>query len=85
MMENATLFHEYNLCNDNLTVKTVDGSHSRVAGAGPIPISRELTLNGVLHVPSLDCNLLSVSKYTRNHNCIAKFSLYVCEFLDLGS
>lgn len=45
----------------------------------------ESTLNLVLLVPNLNCNLPSISKLTRELNCVTKFSQNSCEFQDLDS
>lgn len=37
----------------------------------------------MFHVPNLSCNLLSISKLTKDLNCMAKFSPSNCEFQDL--
>ena len=42
-------------------------------------------LQSVLHVPNLDYNLLSISKLTKDLNCITKFSSHLCEFQALNS
>ena len=70
MMGDTTLFHNCSLSRDNFTVKITDGSLSKVAGTGSITISEDLTLNSILHVPNLDCNLLSVRKFTQEHNYV---------------
>lgn len=57
MTEDALLFHNYKPLQENLTVKVADESFSKVAGTGSIIVSKDLTLNSVLHVPNLDCNL----------------------------
>ena len=73
MAEDPNRFHNYNPCYDNLNVRIADGSLSKVAGTGSVVISETLTLNSVLLVPKLDCNLLSISKLTQELNCIFKF------------
>ena len=85
MTRDATIFHEYNQCNENYTVQIADGSLSKVEGTSLIRILKDLTLNFVLHVPNLDCNLLSISKLTRDLNCVAKFFPNLCVFQDLDS
>ncbi|RVW49546.1 Retrovirus-related Pol polyprotein from transposon TNT 1-94 [Vitis vinifera] len=72
-------------CPNNLTVRIADGSLSKVAGTGSVVLSRDLTLNSVLLVPNLDCNLLSISKLTKEKRCITNFSSTHCEFQDLDS
>lgn len=63
---------KFNPCYENWIVRITDGSLSRAVGTGSIVLSKDLTLNCVLLVPNLDCNLLSVSKITRDLNCVAK-------------
>ncbi|RVX15883.1 Retrovirus-related Pol polyprotein from transposon TNT 1-94 [Vitis vinifera] len=85
MTGDATIFYTYSSCPNNLTVRIADGSLSKVAGTGSIVLSRDLTLNSVLLVPNLDCNLLSISKLTKEKRCITNFSSTHCEFQDLDS
>ena len=63
----------------------MDGSNSKVAGTGSIQLTSELLLTSVLHVPDLDCNLLSISKLTKDLNCVTKFYSNMCVFQDLDS
>ena len=44
-----------------------------VEGVGTISISPSLSIFDVLFVPTLNCNLLSVSKLTKSHSCVALF------------
>ncbi|RVW29262.1 Retrovirus-related Pol polyprotein from transposon TNT 1-94, partial [Vitis vinifera] len=85
MKGDATIFDTYSSCPNNLTVRIADGSLSKVAGTGSVVLSRDLTLNSVLLVPNLDCNLLSISKLTKEKRCITNFSSTHCEFQDLDS
>ena len=85
MTGNRALFHEYTLSRDNFRLRIVDGTLSQVAGTGSIKIMKDLLLNSVLHVPNLDCNLLSISKFTRDFHCVTKFFPNLCEFQDLHS
>ena len=48
-------------------------------------ISDKLTLNLVLLVPNLTCNLLSISKLTKDLKCVTKFYSNYYEFQDLES
>lgn len=64
MTGDKSLFHHYNPCYDGLSVKIADGTLSKVAGTGSVTLSEDIELKSVLHVPNLDCNLLSVSKLT---------------------
>ena len=79
MIGDIKLLMEFDPCYENWTTKLVNGSLSRVVVIGSIVISKDLSLC-VLLVPSLDCNLLSISKLTHDQNCVAKFSKNLCEF-----
>ena len=80
MTRDASLFQHYSPCREGLTVKIANGSLSKVAGTGSIILSVDLTIQSVHHVPNLDCNLLLVSKLSRDLNCVAKFFSNLCEF-----
>ena len=81
----ATIFQNYTPCSKDYTVHIADGSLSKVVGTGFVPISKDLTLDSVLLVPNLDCNLLSISKLTQEKNCVTKFFPNHCVFQDLNS
>lgn len=54
-------------------------------GIGLLIISRDITLDLVLYVPNLDYILMSISKLTKDLNCITKFSPNLCKFQVLNS
>ncbi|KAI3465995.1 hypothetical protein Pfo_022658 [Paulownia fortunei] len=83
MSGSAKFFYSYIPCSGHKKVKIADGSLSSVVGKGSVQISKKLFLNSVLHVPNLSCNLVSISKLTRDLNCSAKFSSTHCVFQDL--
>ena len=56
-----------------------------MVGKGTVSILLNTTPHLVLHVPSLSCNLVSISKLTRELQCGVKFFLSYCEFQDLHS
>ena len=85
MTGTSQLFSSYKPVAGNFKVKIADGSYANVAGKGPIPLSSNLTLKDVLHVPTLSYNLLSISKFTKDHNCTAHFYSSGCVFQDLTS
>ena len=64
MNGDAIIFENYTPCFGDYTVHIADGSLSKVVGTGFVVISKDLTLDFVLLVPNLDCNLLSISKLT---------------------
>ena len=85
MTGGSNLFCSYVPCSNNTTVKIADGSLTLIAGIGNIRLSQSLILKFVFHVPALKCNLISVSKITRDNHCFAKFLPFSCEFQDLLS
>ena len=62
----SLLFTSYNPFIGNRKIKIDDGSFSIIAASGSIKISPSITLENVLHVPKLSCNLLSISQLTRD-------------------
>ena len=85
MTGSLKLFCSYNPCAGNKKIKIADGSLSVIAGIGSIVISPSLTLHKVLHVPNLSCNLLSISKLTRDLNCQVNFFPSYFDFQELTS
>ena len=79
------IFSSYTPSSENQRVKIVDGSLSVIAGIGKIVISTTITLTRVLHGPKLSYNLLSISKITKDLNCVVNFSQSTCVFQDLIS
>ena len=82
MTSHGNLFSLYTPSPENVKIKIADSNFSAVAGIGTIHITPNITLNSVLHVPKLACNLLSVSKITTHLNCLAQFSCHACLFQD---
>ena len=74
------LFHTYPPCSGHKKVHIADGSYSPIAGNGLINLSKTTSLKNVLHVPKITCNLLSVSKLSRDSNCLVIFSKSHCVF-----
>ncbi|RVW36181.1 hypothetical protein CK203_100355 [Vitis vinifera] len=74
----------YAPCPSSTKVKIADGSLSSVAGICSFKVSKDLTLNSVLHVPALKCNLLSISKLNHDNNRVANFRSSMRHFQDLS-
>ena len=70
---------DYKRCDRNIKVTMVDGTISYVEGKGSVYLN-DLCLQSVLYVPSLRCNLLSISKVIRDMNCKVIFSPTQCVF-----
>ena len=56
--------------------------HQWLEGKGQ-PMWQGLILESVLYVPDLKCNLLSMSKLTKDMSCLVTFFPSYCEFQDL--
>lgn len=81
----SNLFSTYFPCPGNEKIRIADGSFSRIAGKGFVKLSENIGLKSVLHVPKLACNLLSVSKLSKDSNCRSTFFDSHCEFQDRSS
>ena len=79
------LFSTYFPCSGHDKIRIADGSFSPIAGKGFIKLTEKINLNAVLHVPNLACNLLSVSKLSKDSNCRVTFFESHCEFQDQNS
>ncbi|XP_021746631.1 uncharacterized protein LOC110712474 [Chenopodium quinoa] len=49
---------------------------------GSVSLSDKITLTGVLYVPNLSCNLISVSQLNDDLNCTVQFNSYICAIQD---
>ncbi|KAL6322665.1 hypothetical protein AAG906_015351 [Vitis piasezkii] len=65
----SNMFDSYSPCPGNKKVRIADGNFSPIVGKGLIKISEGIYLKSILHVPKLTCNLLFVSKLSRDSNC----------------
>ena len=68
---------------DQHIVSTTDGTPSPVFGEGSISLTKNLNLDSVLIVPSLNHNLLSVAQITLALNCVVIFWPNLCVFKDI--
>ena len=62
-----------------------NGISSPIEGVGTISLSPSLLIFDVLFVPTLNCNILSVSKLTKSHSCVALFYPTHCFFQNIDS
>eukprot|EP00261_Vitis_vinifera_P031451 XP_019072694.1 PREDICTED: uncharacterized protein LOC109121825 isoform X1 [Vitis vinifera] len=85
MTNSSNMFESYSPCPGNKKVRITDGNFSPIARKGLIKISEGIDLKSVLHVPKLTCNLLSVSKLSRNSNCCVIFYESHCILQDQSS
>ncbi|RVW82959.1 Retrovirus-related Pol polyprotein from transposon RE2 [Vitis vinifera] len=85
MTGDAAILQSYKPSNGHSSVHIADGSKSKIVGTGSIKLTKDLYLDSVLHVPNLDCNLLSISKLARDLQCVTKFYPNSCVFQDLKS
>ena len=69
MTSEQNFFHSYKFNSNPGKVVVTDGSFTPIIGKGSILVTPRLTLDSVLHVLNLPCNLLSISKLTKSLNC----------------
>lgn len=84
MTSDSKLFSTYLPSAGNEKINTRNGSSSLIVGIGSITITKFMKLDSVRHVPYLACNLLSISKLTKQANCWAHFCFTHCIFQDLS-
>ncbi|KAI5342472.1 hypothetical protein L3X38_010347 [Prunus dulcis] len=60
-----------------------NGEQAEIHNIGSIKLTKDLSLDGVLHVPKFHVNLLSVRKLTRALCCIITFYLDFCAVQDM--
>ena len=65
------------------SVSTANGTSIPIIGEGPLSLTNTLNLDSVLVVPSLNYNLLSVSKITTALFCVVIFLPEYCAFKDI--
>ena len=81
----SNLFSSYSPCSSSEKICIVNGSFSPIVGKGLIKISKNIILKSILHVTKLACNLLSMSKLSKDVNCHVTFFESHCEFQDQSS
>lgn len=72
MSGNLDLFDEYSTYEGLDIVMVGNGDNLSIKHIGKVNLytsSGTVTLSNVLHVPSLQQNLLSISQFTTDHNC----------------
>lgn len=85
MTSEVKMFDSYLPLAGGRSIQTATGSSSPIVGTGTVYLSDKLHLDSVLHVPHLSCNLLSISKLTKQLNCSAHFFPSYCVLQDLSS
>ena len=83
MTNSLKVLSSYEPCDHGITISMANGTTSMARGKGTANVVG-LILESVLYVPDLKCNLLSMSKLTKDKSCLVKFFSY-CEFQDLSS
>jgi len=80
--------HKFNNFSPNCSKTAIinaNGISSPIEGVGTISLSPSLSIFDVLFVPTLNCNLLFVSKLTKSHYCDALFYPTHCFFQNIHS
>lgn len=85
MINLSNFFCTYSPCYGLDKIRIAYSTFSPIVGKCLIKLSKKLNLNSILHVPKLACNILSVSKITKDSNCRVIFCDSYCEFQDRTS
>ena len=64
-------------------ITTANCGTSHISGVGSVVLSNNLTLNSILVVPSLECNLFSVGQITHDLNCTVTLWPSFCVLQDI--
>ncbi|KAG6406521.1 hypothetical protein SASPL_134125 [Salvia splendens] len=81
----SMLLENQTSCGTEIPVKIPNGETVSVKSIGNANLPNGLKLNQVLNIHAFKCNLLSVSKLTRNLNCALTFFPDFCVMQDLPS
>ena len=84
MTHNPNQFKTYSPCPSNRKIVVADRTTTIVAGIGDVPVTSNLVLKNVLHVPQLSTNLVSIQNLTQDLSCCVIFNASFCEFQDEG-
>lgn len=55
-----------------------NGQHTAATKEGIVMLNENMKLTNVLYVPSLNCNLISVSRIVDESNCVIQFTKNLC-------
>ncbi|KAK4477898.1 hypothetical protein RD792_017163 [Penstemon davidsonii] len=73
MVKNSNILQTIHSSSQSI-ISTANGTTSPIIGEGSVVLSNTLKLDTVLVVPSLECNLLSVSQLTSSLNCTVELN-----------
>lgn len=65
------------------SMRLPNGNTTQILSSGSVQISPSCVLHRVLHVPEFNFNILSISQFTKDHQCSISFYLHFCLFRDL--
>jgi len=75
MTGDISLIQDFTPCFENHTMRIANGSISRVFGTSYVVILENLTLESILLIPNLNCNLLCSSQLTWEKTRVTNFFL----------
>ncbi|KOM56062.1 hypothetical protein LR48_Vigan10g195400 [Vigna angularis] len=78
-------FNSYDESSKEQLITVANGQGIPICGSGNIVLESSIILKGVLHVPQLANNLISVQKLTKDLNCSVIFFSTHCVFQDLAT
>lgn len=80
MTNNSHPFTNYLSCPSNEKIKNINGSFLPIGGKGLITIFESINFKFFLHIPKLICNIMYMSKLTKNCNYSVIFYNFIYMF-----
>ena len=80
MTPHSHVFYAYQSLSTSKQTTIANGTFVQISGQGTVTLNPRFSIKQVLHVPSLSANLVSIHQLTKDMNCQAIFSPYLCEF-----
>lgn len=84
MTRSPEVLSTYEPCSQGLTIPMANGTTTIAQEKGATSVA-SLNLKLVLYVPNLKCNLILVSKLTKEEKCLVTIFPFYCELQDLSS
>ena len=85
MTPTKSKLHTHHLAQDRSHINLPNGNTTSITAIGNIRLEHDLVLSDTLVVPEFKFNLLSVSKLTRDNNCMAVFNPQMCLIQDYAT
>lgn len=83
MTQDVTVLHDYRPQN-NTSIRIANDFLPTILGTGPVQSTTDVWVSSIMHNKNFNCNIISISKLSRDLNCVPKFFPNLCEFQGMG-